>query len=333
MTKLQLEKNIKDIQSIALVDDCQLVKKEDSLLLLDLNEKIIKGVKDSGYTKSIIVNKDKTYIALVSSLFCEEFHVYSYPDLKAVITLNKIDSKGYYYKDAAFSSDGKYLYVLADEKSDSSYHESVLVRIDLNYQKYTSYFRGEGMHFDSLYYSKTKQALLLLEKKGRVSFFNQGKIIDRIKTPPYDKLSVIDWGQVLLLSSFAGFVLCSLKGKVIRTCDFLLPKPLKNDERVRTEFEMENELLQLRGMNRMSVKDNLGEHYKDMVFSSEVGALFYLSYNMNDKTYRLYHYSIKTFALKHVYKIKGEVYHIHLAFPNLYIKTTDGVLVYRILHD
>ena len=53
MTKLQLEKNIKDIQSIALVDDCQLVKKEDSLLLLDLNEKIIKGVKDSGYTKSI----------------------------------------------------------------------------------------------------------------------------------------------------------------------------------------------------------------------------------------------------------------------------------------
>lgn len=333
MKKLKLEKNAKDIQSIAILSDKVLVKKVDSLLLLDTDGKLLTSAKDSSYVKKILVDRDRKYVALVSSLFVKEFRIYSIMDLTLAFSLKEHQGKSYFFKDAVFSPDGKYLYVLADEECYQNPSETVLFKIELNAFHVSAFFLGENMHFDSLYYSPTRLVLTLLDKKGRIYFFSQDKIIKKVKVPSFDRLYFIDWGQVMLLSSFTGFNLCSANGKVIRQCDFLLPKPLKEEERIRKEFHQENELLCLKELPKMSLKANLSEYYKDMIFSVEAGALYYLSYQINEMSYTLYHYSIRTFTLKHVYRIKTEVHGMELDYPYLYLRTKDGVLIYRIYQD
>ncbi len=333
MKKLKLEKNAKDIQSIAILSDKVLVKKADSLLLMDLDGKLLASVKDSVYTKNILTDREKKYAVLLSSLFVKEFRIYSLLNLSLVFSIKEHQGKSYFFKDAVFSQDGKYLFVLADEECYQRPSETVLFKIDMNTFHVSAFFVGEKLHFDSLYYSPTRLVLTLLDKKGRIYFFSQDKIIKKIKVPSFDRLYFIDWGQVMLLSSLAGFNLCSSNGKIIRQCDFLLPKPLKEEERIRKEFFSENEMLSLKGLPKMSLKDNLSEYYKDMIFSVEAGTLYYLSYQINEKSYTLYHYSVRSFTLKHVYRIKTEVHGMELDYPYLYLRTKEGVLIYRILQD
>ncbi len=333
MTKLKLVKNVKDIQSILLETDRSFVKKTKNFFLLDEEDKVLASVEDTSYTKKIRTDKDKRYVILVSSLFSNEFRIYSYLDLSVLFMLKNINGRDYFFKDTTFTPDGKYLYVLADEVSYINPSETILLKIELSSFVYTVFFFGEHRYFDSLYFSKTRQVLTLLDKKGKIYFFSQDKIIKKIKVPTFDRLFFIDWGQVMLLSSLAGFNLCSANGKVIRQCDILLPKPLKTDEDSRKDFDTQNEILSLKGLSKMSRKDNLSEYYKDMIFSTEAGALLYLSYNINEKSYTLYHYSIRSFILKHVYRFKKEVYGMELNYPFLYIRTSGGVLIYRILQN
>ncbi len=333
MTKLKLVKNVKDIQSILLDTDRSFVKKTKNLLLFNSEDRLLSSVEDNSYTKKILSDKDKRFVILVSQLFVTELRIYSFADLSILYTIKEIHGKDYFFKDATFTPDGKYLYVLADEVSYTSPSESILVKIELSSLSFSAFFEGEHRYFDSLYYSLTRQVLTLLDKKGKIYFFSQDKIIKKIKVPSFDRLFFIDWGQVMILSSHAGFNLCSANGKVIRQCDILLPKPLKSDDDARKDFDTQNEILSLKRLPRMSRKDSLTEYYKDMIFSTEAGALLYLSYNINEKSYTLYHYSIRSFTLKHVYRFKKEVYGMELSYPFLYIRTSSGVLIYRIIQD
>ncbi len=333
MTKLKFEKNVKDIQSILVLSDQCLVKKADSLLLFDSEGKLQRSVSDSTYTTKILVDRDRRYVYLVSSLFQKELNLYSFSDFSLAFSLKEYKGKTYFFKDAVYTPDGKYLYVLADDENYDAYSESVLFKLELSTLSYSVFFLGEGKHFDSLCFFNTRLVLTLLDKRGKIYFFSQDKIIRKIKVPFFDRLFFIDFGQVMILSSLAGFNLCSANGKVIRKCDFLLPKPLKEEQRVKKEFDTENEILSLKGLPKISMSDNLSECYKDMIFSTEAGALFYLSYHINEKSYTLYHYSIRSFTLKHVYRIKSEVYGMVLDYPYLYVRTKDGVMVYHILQD
>lgn len=333
MTKLKLVKNVKDIQSILLDNDRNFVKKAKNLLLYDGEDKLLSSIEDNSYTQKILSDKDKRFVILVSQLFVKELRIYSYADLSILFRMKEINGKDYFFKDATFTPDGKYLYVLADEVSYTTPSESILIKIELSSFSFSVFFEGEHRYFDSLYYSQARQVLTLLDKKGKIYFFSQDKIIKKIKVPSFDRLFFIDWGQVMLLSSLVGFNLCSANGKVIRQCDILLPKPLKSDEDARKDFDTQNEILSLKGLPRMSRKASLTEYYKDMIFSTEAGALLYLSYNINEKSYTLYHYSIRSFTLKHVYRFKKEVYGMELNYPFLYIRISNGVLIYRIIQD
>lgn len=330
MTKLELLENIKDVLSVYKDDEYLLLKRKDSLVLFDSSLKVLRGISDATFAKKILVDRNRRYVILISSLFCSKTILYSFPQLTPVLTFTDIAGKHVFYKDAVFSPDGNFLYLLADV-ADLNQPKTLLLKVNLAYQCFEVFFSEESFHFDSLFYSDSKKAVVLLQSKGKVSFFCEKGIVETLKTPTFEKLYFIDWGKAMLLSSPAGFILCSMKGKTIRNCDFLLPKEVKAEERICRDFAFENEIRELSSLTKIQMKRNLAEHFLDMVFVQETGALFYLTVNVNDGKTILYHYSIQSFLLKRVYPIKGKALYMELAYPYLYIHTTEGVLIYLIV--
>ncbi len=331
MTKLEFLENAKDVLSVYRDEEYLLLKRRDSLVLFDSSLKVLKGVQDTNFTKKILVDRNRHYVFLVSSLFTKKVVLYSFSGLLPALTLSDLYGLPVFYKDAIFSPDGSYLYLLADI-ADLEDPKTLLVKVNLAYQTYDVFFQKDSFHFDNLFYSENRKAVILLQSKGNVSFFSENHIVQTVRTPSFQKLYFIDWGQVMLLSSPAGFLLCSMNGKIIRKCDFLLPKEVKDDEKIQRDFAFENEIRELSSLTKIPVKMDMAEHFLDMVFVPETGALFYLSTNVNDGKTTLYHYSVKSFLLKRVYPIKGKALFMELAYPYLYIHTTDSVQSYLIVH-
>lgn len=332
MLKLTFKKSYKGFQALTLTSHHRFEKKGDILSVYDGTDKLFYSLNDTAYVDKILLSSNEFYFTLISKLYNTEFKLYSLSDGTTLLDIKEIENEKYIYKDAAFTPDNRYLYVLAD-KDDLSDLKTILIKINLESMEYRVFFIDEKQHFDYLYYLDERFVLVLLSRKGKVSYFLDNKIIKNIKTPNFDKLYFIDQGEIMLLSSKAGFILASSNGKIIRNCDFLLPKEIKETPMLTKQLQLENEIRELSLLPKIKNHSSLGEHYFDLVVSSKDNALFYISRNITDDTYKLYHYSIHSFALKHAYKIKGKAKSIEYKSPYVIIRTDDAVEVYELIHN
>lgn len=312
MIKLSFVKTVEHYECIKVIGDNILVKKGNVIQLLDKNMNFLKGNNEFFYVEKMLIDDKKEYVVPVTSMFKDHCNIYSLKNLSLVMSLKEINGKRYFYKDATFVSNSSVLYLLLDEDSLDS--ETILLKVDLNYQNYETYFIGEGLNFSSLTYVKDRFVLALMENNGRIYYFNEGKIIKKVKTHPFSDLFFIDNGEIYLSDSTHGFILSSNGGKVLRNCDFL---PLLDSEH-------DNE-------NKKNKKVHLEEIYFDMCVSDKLKRLFFISYEENEDKYFLYVYSLKTFALRKRIKLKGKILSVEFDDPYLYIRKPDSIDVYSIV--
>jgi hypothetical protein len=319
MKELTLFRHFPEALTVGYLPGAFLVKETSALYLFpEEDTKPARKVLDPLYAKKTVISPDGKYAVLVSSLFNEETTLYHLPDFADVFHLSsRRYGKKLLFKDAAFLSDSKALYLLADTPVDGE-SETLLFKVSLPSYSYSVFFSGQHRKIDFLRYSRDLASLALFSKSGQVTFFRETKAVKSIKTPPFEKLFFIEKGELMLLDTLSGFKLLSHNGKLIRNADFLVSEPLS--------FDSHDEDHPLKTPRRLT------QSYADLTYSREHGRLFYLSHLLPSDSYHLYVFSIEDFSLLEDFPLKGKVLSLSYNEPYLFVRKEDGVDSYLLRH-
>lgn len=327
MTKLVLKKYFKKITACAYVNYGYLFKEGDRITLKDDSFGDIISVNEPLYGERFVVSPDNNSFLFFPSLFHSSLNLYSLPSL-SVIDKIKVDGV---LKDACFSHDGKTLYLLYDLEDENGLH-SVLVSYDRKEKTKTLFFEKENYRFDSLFFSPVYCCLTLLLRSGQIFYFQDGKIVRKTKTSPFHKIFFRDKGSNLISDTMAGFQISSLNGKVIRKCDFLLPKERKKPTRdQKLEILQNKEIESLCGNPSSHRKRN--EHYLDRLVAYTTNQVFYITRKEPERESCLYFFSLNSFRRKKQIKLKGKYFGRNYSKKHLFILTSDGVSLYQLVND
>ncbi len=323
MTKLVLKKQIKDSTAGSFLSYGYLFKEPKRIVLKDETFVEIVSVPESRFGTRFIVSPDHSCFLFLPALFPSSITLYSLPTLKPRDEFKE----GCLYKDACFSHDGKRLYLLADKEIGEK-AETLLFSYNRENKERKTYFLNEGKRFDALFFSPVYCCPTLLNHSGKISYFQDGQIIKERKTAPFHKISFRDKGSNLISDSPAGFQISSLNGKVIRKCDFLLPRESKNPTPLeKKERQEEKELEQLSGY-ALPKSRKRGEHYYDRLTTFTSNQVFYVTKVRPENEYYLYFFSLNSFRRKKQIKLKGKYLARNYRQKHLFISTSKGMYIY-----
>lgn len=330
MDKISLLKTYPDSLAVGISKNYLIDKKCNRVLIYDSKDKLLRSIEDNSFSLSISISpKEDTYFYTLNNL-SECFSVFSLPYGNQILTLKKIDGFSFFYKKAVYSEDGSKIYLLADHQQNEKI-ESCVFQIDLNYQNYQIHLLNQGLNFDGITYIQEKKVFALYSYSGLVSYFREGKIIHTIKIPPFEKLFFIDSGEIIMISTLAGFSLLSKNGKILRRCDFLLPIEVERKKSVIKRVNMINEMRELFYQPTIKMKDSMGQCFVDMELCQEGKRLLYLSYNINTDKYYLHLFSLNSFILKKTILLKGHIRSISVTSSYLIVRTRKGVKLFSLL--
>lgn len=310
-------------ETIGFVGDT-LIHKRDSLLFYTKDGELVK-TEYKDFVQDIKTSKDGKYILPFSSAFTDRIDLVSFPELKRVKEIDSIAVfSNCFVRAADFSLDEDLLYVLVEKKDGTG---TVLYSINLLTFEKALLFEDKR-HFSNIFYSQSHRALVIHDYAGNILFLRQHEIVSEIKILPFEKMTFIDNGQLILSSSRQGFVLSTMNGKTLRRVDFLLPKDVVDEEETILSILDSTEKLTFKGLEAAD-ESTYAEAFVDLCYLKNGNLLFYLTEDRNEHENRLYVISLKHFRVKKVFSIKSKCLNLSCKGEYVFLKTTEGNLVYK----
>ncbi len=327
MTKIVLKKHFKKVTACAYVSYGYLFKEEKRIVLKDESFADIISVSEPLYGEKFVVSPDNSAFLFLPSLFHSSLKLYSLPSLSIREQIN-VDGT---FKDACFTHDGKTLYLLYDTQGEKGLH-TVLISYDRSSKTKSFFFKEDNIRFDALFFSPVYCCLTLLLRSGKIFYFQDGKIVRQTRTSPFHKTFFRDKGTNLISDTRAGFQISSLNGKIIRKCDFLLPKERKKPTKEQKLQILQNKEIDSLCGNRVPHRQR-DEHYLDRLVAYTTNQVFYITRKEPEMESYLYFFSLNSFRRKKQIKLKGTYLGRNYSKKHLFILTTDGVSIYQLISD
>ena len=326
MEKLSLIHRFPSSQALAFTGESFLLKREDSLFLLDsLTMEILAETKDTRFAKKIVSSPDRKSFVLLSGLLRPGAVLSSLPTLDPIRTIQP--SPDFFAQDAVYSPDGSYLYILGSLNQKEK-PQNLLVTYSFQEDKEKSYPIPSDIVLDRIRYSKDMGALVLFSPSGKALCFHSGKIIEEVKVEPFHRFFFIEKGEILT-DIPNGFQLFSHSGKKIKKFPFLIQTPLTAEEAKLYHKEIESEK-ERKSFSGETLPPLMSEFYMDMTLSREKDLLFYLTSCPFEKGFELYTLSLKDFSLVSAQKGKGKPVSLSYRDPFLVVGTSQELLLYRV---
>ncbi|MFA6624961.1 MAG: hypothetical protein WCS80_04290 [Bacilli bacterium] len=308
MNRISLVAHYPTYQCLTPYKDGLIGKDSSSLYLLEKNSKApLAMVNEPLYGKKGIVSPDLKFYFLISTLFCDKAGIYSLPSLHKARVIKGTNGQYHdYFKDACFTSDSHYLFLLADNLCENAV-ETVLYKIDLTTFVGEVFFRGEKRRFDNIRYVKGLMSLVLFDKKGKVSFFNQNSIKKELDIDSFNRLFFIDNSSTFITDSATGINLHGHNGTLLKSLSFLVSKD-----------------------NEEESFDHLSQSFIDMTISKEKGLLFYVTEVKPGFSYHLFVFDLHDFSLVKDISLKEKTTQLNYMDPYLILKTEHGISLYEV---
>lgn len=313
MIKISLSKRFSSAEAIGYTPNYLLVKSVDSLTVFSEADFLpYHKVVSLSYGQRVLTSPNGKFAFVLSTLFSNSLIVYYVPSLRIADTYCYKGAGIFDIKDACFSLDSQYLFILADVVTDKGSQTLLIRKKLLSDEKPFSMVLDTA--FDYLSFVKEVNCLALFAKSGKIGFFQGNEVIQEVSLNPFHKAYFIEKGHLLVTDTTLGFNLLSHNGKVIQQCDFLVPVPLVP----KTITEDESESFKIK------------ESYYDLLASNEANLIFYVTRILPNDVYSLYIFSSEDFSLLKRIKFKPKIYSLDYRNPYLFIKTSIGVYVFRI---
>lgn len=328
MKKLTFIRQIKGVTACSFLGYGYLAKEEKRIVLKDRDNSDVVSLPNSLYGRRFILSPAGKDFLFLPSLFPHSLTLYSLPTLREEAVFEK---EGCVFKDAAFSSGGETLYLLADKEREDKV-ETILLVYDRRKKTCTCYFEGEGRRFDSLVFSPYHFCLTLLERKGKISFFQDGSLIKERKVPSFRKIFLRDKGTNRICDCDYGFRILSQSGKVLRNCDFLLPRREKKAtpaQRKKRQQYRERQTLRGKG-NPLDLKKGRNEIYADRLVPFKENQVFYVTVSFPEREYSLYFFSLNSFRRKKKLSLKGDYFSMSYSQGRLFVFTSLGCFLFQL---